>query len=142
MRSLGLAPSDDDRTSEDHMTKLNQLGFTTDEEINQVITLFEKGMSDPLNFPLMADDLSNLPPAYVLACENDTLRDDAILYAQRLENAGNEVALDYQAQGWHAMLVVSTEDITVTTAANAFQNIIQQGRRPKRNHSRRHSCRY
>jgi acetyl esterase/lipase len=34
--------------------------------------------------PLLAEDLSNLPKAYIQACEFDLIRDDAIFYEKRL----------------------------------------------------------
>ena len=52
----------------------------------------------------MADDLTDLPPSYVLTAEFDTLRDEGILYAQRLEEAGGVVVHDYFAKGWHGMV--------------------------------------
>lgn len=46
---------------------------------------------NPLAFPLSARDLSNLPPAFVLTCGFDPLRDEGIAYADRLREAGVEV---------------------------------------------------
>ncbi len=48
--------------------------------------------------PLLAENLSGLPPAFILTVEYDPLRDDGELYAQRLQSSGIHTQ-HYQAPG-------------------------------------------
>ena len=43
---------------------------------------------NPLAVPMRCEDLSNLPPAFVVVAEHDPLRDDGYAYAERLKTAG------------------------------------------------------
>jgi len=45
-------------------------------------------ITDPHAAPLLADDLAGMPPAVIVACELDPLRDEAAVWHDRLQQAG------------------------------------------------------
>ena len=59
---------------------------------------------DPLAAPLLAADLTGLPPAFLVACEFDPLRDDAVDYADRLAAAGVAATLRREPALCHGYL--------------------------------------
>lgn len=58
------------------------------------------GLDDYL-IPMQASDVSGLPPAYIEPQQIDTLRDEAIAYAERLQKAGNDVRLNVVEGSYH-----------------------------------------
>ncbi|GAB3482841.1 alpha/beta hydrolase [Amycolatopsis cihanbeyliensis] len=57
--------------------------------------------TDPLVSPLLAEDVSGLPPAYIATAGFDPLRDEGEAYAERLAAAGVRVALSRQSDLIH-----------------------------------------
>ncbi|KAM5248722.1 arylacetamide deacetylase-like 4 [Ctenodactylus gundi] len=75
---------------------------------NETAYLEVKHLYDVENEPILADDdiVAQLPEAFVVSCENDTLRDDALLYKKRLEDNGIPVTWYHVEDGFHACLVL------------------------------------
>jgi acetyl esterase len=61
----------------------------------------ESDATDARASPLLADDLSGLPPAYMAIAGHDPLRDEGLCYAARLREAGVLVTLAYHARQAH-----------------------------------------
>ncbi|XP_064620607.1 arylacetamide deacetylase-like [Lineus longissimus] len=54
--------------------------------------------------PLLAEDHTNLPSAYILICEHDVTRDDGMLYAKKLGKGKVSVKVEHYKRGFHGML--------------------------------------
>ena len=69
--------------------------FLTERQMNWYTDhyLGDGDRTDPRVSPLLAEDLSDLPPAYVAVAGFDPLRDEGEAYARRLAEAGTPVAL-------------------------------------------------
>jgi acetyl esterase len=76
--------------------------------------------ANPYASPLRARDLSGLPPATVVTCGFDPLRDEGVAYAERLESAGVEVRHDHHPDQPHGLLSLSE---SVSAAETALDEI-------------------
>lgn len=70
------------------------------------------GKMPPYVSTLQRANLAGLPPAYIETAEFDCLRDEAILYAERLKEAGIDVELNQTKGTIHAYDIILNSDIT------------------------------
>jgi acetyl esterase/lipase len=70
--------------------------------------------TDPRASPLRADDLSGLPPAVVVTCQFDPLRDEGAAYAEAMANAGVDVR--HIAARGHTHTSLTAVDVVVSGA--------------------------
>jgi acetyl esterase/lipase len=72
----------------------------------------ESGAVSPYASPAIATDLHGLPPAYVTTMEFDPLRDEGILYALRMMEAGVSVELHTYPGTFHGSAFVTTAAVS------------------------------
>jgi acetyl esterase len=72
----------------------------------------EPGEVSPYASPAIATDLGRLPPAYVTTMEFDPLRDEGILYALRMMEAGVSVELHTFPGTFHGSATVTTAAVS------------------------------
>ncbi len=78
-------------------------------------------VGDPRVSPLLADDLSGLPPAHVVVAGFDVLRDEGLAYAARLRAAGVPVTqqlLDGAIHPWANVLLVRSSRAALLRVAD------------------------
>uniref|UniRef100_G1TZQ7 Alpha/beta hydrolase fold-3 domain-containing protein n=1 Tax=Oryctolagus cuniculus TaxID=9986 RepID=G1TZQ7_RABIT len=87
-------------------TKTHQPCFPA--PFNEAAYLEMKHLLDVENCPLLAEDevIAQLPEAFVVSCENDILRDDALLYRKRLEDQGVPVTWHHAEDGFHGSVIL------------------------------------
>ena len=81
----------------------------------------------PYAAPARAKDLSGLPPAYVMTCEHDALRDEGIIYAMRLMAASVPVELHNYPGTVHGFDLLTATNVSaraISEEVEAFKRIM------------------
>ena len=79
-------------------------------------------LTDPRASPLMADDLSGLPPTFILTCEFDVLKNEGVLFKKRLQASGNEVTFKTYLS-YHGVFSMSDRFLTPVERQRMFRDI-------------------
>lgn len=76
--------------------------------------------------PLLAEQgvLGRTPKAYVMTCEFDILRDDGLMYARRLQDAGVTVTSDHYEDGFHGCMVFAYLPMMSSVGRRSMNNYI------------------
>nr|WP_197969890.1 alpha/beta hydrolase [Mesobacillus harenae] len=93
--------------------------FLTTESMGLFSKLYiqsDEGRNNPHTAPMLAEDLSGLPPALVITAEYDPLRDEGEAYGEKLREAGVEVIIKREEGQIHGFfnlfsMIDSKEDI-------------------------------
>ncbi|XP_072051093.1 neutral cholesterol ester hydrolase 1-like [Amphiura filiformis] len=96
-----------------------------DEEVYDKI---KNVLLDPDFSPLMRHDLQGLPPAYVITAQYDVLRDDGILYAKRLSDAGVDVTWRHYNPSVHAMFYLIKDPLALESGKQAYAEFVSYAR--------------
>jgi acetyl esterase len=91
----------------------------------------DPGEVPPYAAPARAADLAGLPPAYISTMEFDPLRDEGILYALRLLEAGVSVELHQFPGTFHGSSMVPTADSSIRQAAETL-HVLRRALHPPR----------
>lgn len=84
--------------------------------------LYATDFADPYVSPLLAPDLTGLPPAVIVTGLHDFLRDDGLRYAERLAEAGvRVVTLDYPML--HNIALPETTETMITEMTEALLSL-------------------
>ncbi|XP_068194894.1 neutral cholesterol ester hydrolase 1-like [Antennarius striatus] len=84
------------------------------------------GLLDVRAAPLLAapEVLAKCPRAYVLTCEHDVLRDDGLMYARRLRDAGVAVTTDHYEDGFHGCFTFLTWPFEFEVGKRSFRGYL------------------
>uniref|UniRef100_A0AAY4ERY0 Alpha/beta hydrolase fold-3 domain-containing protein n=1 Tax=Denticeps clupeoides TaxID=299321 RepID=A0AAY4ERY0_9TELE len=92
----------------------------------EVYHIIKAGL-EPEVSPLLAEDdvVRSTPPAFILTCEYDVLRDDGILYAKRLKDLGVPVTWQHIPDGFHGIINFRKGWLSFPSAERALDSVVR-----------------
>jgi acetyl esterase/lipase len=94
---------------------------------NQKIANIVKNLfNSDLSPGLVSDEvLKLLPKAYIVTVELDELKDESLIYAERLRRCGVEVKVEYYEDGFHGILTFLDNNSPNTVALKIVEDLIK-----------------
>ncbi|MCB9672739.1 MAG: alpha/beta hydrolase [Alphaproteobacteria bacterium] len=124
-RQVLIYPGLDPRREGASHRELREGLVLTEENITKYLALWAPDPDDPLGCPLHAGELEGMPPALIVVAGFDPLRDEGLLYASHLREAGVPVEVVDEASLTHGFLVydglVRASDRAVTRLAERLR---------------------
>lgn len=90
----------------------------------KVWSRIEKSLLDPTLCPLMRENMTGLPPAFIATCGFDAIRDNGVYYAKRLIDGGVTVDWKHYEGGFHGVFG-PTWPFTFKVGEEMFRDYIQ-----------------
>ncbi|VDK44231.1 unnamed protein product [Anisakis simplex] len=104
---------DIDQLPHSFKTSYNFSSFSFNEEASHLLSPF---IFNPDFMPLIQSNLSSLPQALVVTCQHDILRDEGVIYAKRLSQAGVPTTWKHLETGFHGLFNFHSTMITASRA--------------------------
>ncbi|MGA8258227.1 MAG: alpha/beta hydrolase [Nocardioides sp.] len=119
-QALGI-PELDDRLDTPSMRAFTDTPMWSRGQAERSWALYLGGQdADQYAAPARADDLAGLPPAYIVTCELDPLRDEGLTYAMRLLAAGVSVDLHSYPGTFHGTTIARGAAVVQRMEAELF----------------------
>jgi len=99
-----------------------QTGYGNEDLFIQI----ESKLTDPMVSPLLADDdmLEGLPATYIMTCGFDFIRDDGIMYYERLHQLGEDATLSHFPEAFHNSLFFPHGPLKLDVGVRIVQDIV------------------
>ncbi|XP_060076057.1 arylacetamide deacetylase-like [Ylistrum balloti] len=98
----------------------------TDFGNEELFSMIESRITDPMVSPLFASDdmLPGLPLTYIATSGYDFIRDDGIMYSERLKHVGQKVILQHYHEAFHNSLFFSHGPLKLEVGARIIRDIV------------------
>ncbi|OWF35615.1 neutral cholesterol ester hydrolase 1-like [Mizuhopecten yessoensis] len=107
-------------------TLMENIELQTDFGNEELFSIIESRITNPLMSPLLAGDdmLTGLPLTYVATSGYDFIRDDGIMFAERLKHAGQEVVHQHYHEAFHNSLFFAHGPLKLDVGVRIVQDIV------------------